>query len=215
MPDPNLFRLRVTFCKQGRLALLSHLEVARALERAVRRAGLPFAVSQGFSPHMKIAFGAALPVGVGGTHELFDLQMTRYVPADEALRALQDASVPDLMVKACDYIEPHAPAASAAYPIATYRALLSRPSASFPVPDEVRVVRKKKEKVLRVDEFLVGEMEVSGAVVTFSLESKLTGSLRPDVLLRACCDAANAAAPEDAAPLHVLSVVRTEQRAAR
>lgn len=215
MPDPNLFRLRVTFCKQGRLALLSHLEVARALERAVRRAGLPFAVSQGFSPHMKIAFGAALPVGVGGTHELFDLQMTRYVPADEALRALQDASVPDLMVKACDYIEPHASAASAAYPIATYRALLSRPPASFPVPDEVRVVRKKKEKVLRVDGFLVGEPEVSGAVVTFSLESKLTGSLRPDVLLRACCDAANAAVPEDAAPLHVLSVMRTEQRAAR
>ena len=52
MPDPNLFRLRMTFCKQGRLAMLSHLEVARALERAVRRAGLPFAVSQGFSPHM-------------------------------------------------------------------------------------------------------------------------------------------------------------------
>ena len=87
MPDPNLFRLRMTFCKQGRLAMLSHLEVARALERAVRRAGLPFAVSQGFSPHMKIAFGAALPVGVGGTHELADLQMTRYVPVDEALEA--------------------------------------------------------------------------------------------------------------------------------
>ena len=65
MADPRNFRLRVEFCKQGRLALLSHLEVARALERAVRRAGLPFAISQGFSPHMKIAFGAALPVGVG------------------------------------------------------------------------------------------------------------------------------------------------------
>lgn len=32
MPDPNLFRLRMTFCKQGRLAMLSHLEVARALD---------------------------------------------------------------------------------------------------------------------------------------------------------------------------------------
>lgn len=215
MSDPNQFRLRVTFCKQGRLALLSHLEVARALERAVRRAGLPFAVSQGFSPHMKIAFGAALPVGVGGTHELVDLQLTRYVPADEALKALQDASVPDLMVKACDYIEPHAPAASAAYPIATYRALLSKPPVTFPVPDEVTVIRKKKEKVLRVDEFLVGEMELAGAVVTFALESKLTGSLRPDVLLRACCDACNAAADDDAEPLRILSVMRVDQSAVR
>ena len=202
MPDPNLFRLRMTFCKQGRLAMLSHLEVARALERAVRRAGLPFAVSQGFSPHMKIAFGAALPVGVGGTHELADLQMTRYVPVEEALEALQRASVPDLMVKA-------------ASPIAVYRALLSHPPATFPVPDEVTVVRKKKEKVLCTADFLVGELELSGAVATFSLESKPTGSLRPDVLLRACCEAADAVAPEASAPLRVLSVMRTEQRAAR
>ena len=215
MPDPNLFRLRVTFCEQGRLALLSHLEVARALERAVRRAGLPFAVSQGFSPHMKIAFGAALPVGVGGTHELFDLQLVRYVPAEEALAALQTASVPDLMVTACDYIEPHAPAASAAYPIATYRALLSRPPASFAPPEEVTVIRKKKERVLRVDEFLVGEMNVLGAVVTFTLESKQTGSLRPDVLLRACCEASSATASDAADPLHVLSTMRVEQRAFR
>lgn len=192
MPDPNLFRLRVTFCKQGRLAMLSHLEVARALERAVRRAGLPFAVSQGFSPHMKIAFGAALPVGVGGTSELFDLQMTRYVRPEEALEALQAASVPDLMPRACSYVEPHAKAASAAYPISTYRALLSYAPAQLPVPEDICVVRKKKEKVLHVRDFVVGEMELAGATLTFSLESKPTGSLRPDVLLRACCDQVNA-----------------------
>lgn len=80
MADPRLFRLRVTFRETGRLAMLSHLELARALERAVRRAQLPFAVSQGFSPHMRIAFGAALPVGVGGTAEIFDLFLTDYVP---------------------------------------------------------------------------------------------------------------------------------------
>ena len=156
MPDPSLFRLRVTFCKQGRLALLSHLELARALERAVRRARLPFAVSQGFSPHMKIAFGAALPVGVGGTRELFDLQMTRYVSPERALEALQAASVPDLMVKSCEYIDSHALAASAAFPVSAYRALLSCAPAQLAVPEGVMVIRKKKEKVLRVAEFLVG-----------------------------------------------------------
>ena len=191
MPDPSLFRLRVTFCKQGRLALLSHLELARALERAVRRARLPFAVSQGFSPHMKIAFGAALPVGVGGTRELFDLQMTRYVSPERALEALQAASVPDLMVKSCEYIDSHALAASAAFPVSAYRALLSCAPAQLAVPEGVMVIRKKKEKVLRVAEFLVGDMELTGATLAFSLESKPTGSLRPDVLLAACCAQAN------------------------
>ena len=116
MAEQQTFRMRITFAKQGRLALLSHLEVTRAIERAVRRAQLPFAVSQGFSPHMKIAFGAALPVGVGGTHEMVDLQLLRYVRPEEALLALQKESVPDLMVKECVYIEPKAPAASAAFP---------------------------------------------------------------------------------------------------
>lgn len=236
MPDPSLFRLRVTFCKQGRLALLSHLELARALERAVRRAGLPFAVSQGFSPHMKIAFGAALPVGVGGTRELFDLQMTRYVSPERALEALQAASVPDLMVKSCEYIDPHAPAASAAFPIGTYRALLSCAPAQLPVPEEITVIRKKKEKTLAVAEFLAGDMALSGATLTFSLESKPTGSLRPDVLLAACCAQANgdegdrplalfvenseptlidadACGPDN--PLRVFTVTRIGQRAAR
>lgn len=215
MPDPNLFRLRVEYRKQGRLALLSHLEIARALERAVRRADLPFAVSQGFSPHMKIAFGSALPVGVGSTCEIFDLQMTRYVAPEKALAALQAASVPDLMPHGCRYIGPRDAAASVEYPVAAYRAELSRtPEGGLPMPDEVHVVRKKKEKVLRVADYLVAPLAVDGAGVTFELEAKPTGSLRPDVLLEACVDAWNVAHP-DGEPLRISSITRTAQRATR
>lgn len=216
MPDPNLFRLRVEYCKQGRLALLSHLEIARALERAVRRADLPFAVSQGFSPHMKIAFGSALPVGVGSTCEIFDLQMTSYLAPEKALAALQDASVADLMPHACRYIGPRDAAASVAYPVATYRAELSfAPEGGLAVPEEVRVVRKKKEKTIRVADFLTRPLVVEGASVVFELEAKSTGSLRPDVLLASCLEAYNAAHPEFDEPLRILSVTRIVQRAVR
>lgn len=204
MTEQQMFRLRVTFKKQGRLALLSHLEIARALERAVRRAGLPFAVSQGYSPHMKIAFGAALPVGVGGAAELFDLQLTNYVAPDEALSALQAASVEDLMVTSCEYIEPKAAAASAAYPISTYRVCLSEPIGALDVPEVIRVVRKKKEKELRVEDFLVGTIEHKGSIIEFALESKPTGSLRPDVFMDACL--------KDS-PAHIVSFERITQRA--
>ena len=206
MTDPANFRLRVTFCKQGRLCMLSHLEIARAQERAVRRAGLPYAISQGFSPHMKIAFGAALPVGVGGTCELFDLQLTRYVAPQKALAALQAASVADLMPSAARYIEHTAPAASVAFPKSTYLARLSAlPEGGVVVPETVTVVRKKKEKTLAVGEYLLGELELALAAdgdagdagdasvvaqLRFKLESKPTGSLRPDVLLANCTDGA-------------------------
>lgn len=235
MTDPANFRLRVTFCKQGRLAMLSHLEIARALERAVRRAGLPYAISQGFSPHMKIAFGAALPVGVGGDCELFDLQLTRYVAPQKALEALQSASVPDLMPSAARYIEHTAPAASVAFPKSTYVARLTAvPEGGVVVPDTVKVVRKKKEKELAVGEFLLGAMELEptgggacpdeagadapalgalpvaddGAVaqLRFKLESKPTGSLRPDILLANCTDAAGN-------PLQIAAITRVAQEA--
>ena len=209
MSEPQqIFRLRLTFAKQGRLAMLSHLEVARALERTVRRAGLPYAVSQGFSPHMLIAFGAALPVGVGGTHEIADVRLTHYVSADKALSALQEASVADLMVKDCRYIEPKAAAASVAFPVSTYRALLSCTPAVLPLPDEIHVVRKKKEKQLSVADYLVGEMRLAdgGRTVEFALEAKPTGSLRPDKLVAACL----ALVPEDARP-HLTALTRTAQ----
>lgn len=134
--------------------MLSHLEVARALERTVRRAQLPYAISQGFSPHMKIAFGVALPVGVGSTCEIFDLQLTEYVPPVRALEALQRASVPDLMVQECAYIESNARAASVAFPLSVYEVRFSHPIAAVLVPENVTVVRKRKEKVLYVADFL-------------------------------------------------------------
>ena len=165
MTDPNaprVFRLRSIFVEQGRLAMLSHLEVAHALERAVRRADLPFAVSQGFSPHMKIAFGAALPVGVGSTCEIFDLQLTHYVAPDKALAALQAASVPDLMVQECAYIDNKAPAASVAFPFSTYEVVFDEvvDQDAIQVPDTITVVRKRKEKELVVAEFLAEPFKV-------------------------------------------------------
>ena len=213
MADPRLFRLRVIFREQGRLAMLSHLEITRALERAVRRAKLPYAVSQGFSPHMRIAFGAALPVGVGGTHEFFDLFLTEYRAPEKVLAALRDASAPDLMPESCSYIEHKAPAASVAFPLSTYEAHLSCAPEELVVPASVTVVRKKKEKTLQVADFLIDGVEVSGNVARFTLEAKPTGSLRPDVLLNACFAATSEKHPE-CADLRATSVMRIAQRAA-
>lgn len=173
------FRLRVTYAETGRLVMLSHLEMARAMERAVRRAGLPYAVSQGFSPHMKIAFGAALPVGVGGMNEIIDVSLTEYVAPEKALAALQAASAPDLMPHEARYVTKEDAAASVAYPISTYEAVLDGCAEGLALPEEVRVVRKKKEKVLVPAEFSCAPMKAEGNTLTFVLEAKPTGRLAP------------------------------------
>ena len=210
MTDPRLFRLRVTYIEHDRLAMLSHLEVAHALERVVRRAKLPFAVSQGFSPHMKIAFGSALPVGVGSTCEIFDVQLTSYVTPAKALAALQAASPAELMVQECHYIEHNAKAASVAYPLSTYEVRFSRELAEgeFVVPSQIVRVRKKKgkvrETVFDVAEYLQDVPRIEGDTVTFALLAKPEGSLRPDLFVSECL----AAVPQ--AP-RVVSITRIAQ----
>ena len=57
-------RLFLSISKGEELRFLGHLDMLRTMERAVIRSGIPIAFSEGFNPHMKIAFDAALGVGV-------------------------------------------------------------------------------------------------------------------------------------------------------
>ena len=120
--EETLFALRVRYVKRGRLRYLSHLEVLRAVERLVRRAHLPYAVTRGFSPHMKAAYGPALPVGVASRDEWFDVYLTDLAPAGEYLEALRAASAPDLMPQQAAYVSLRSPSLSAALTISEYAA---------------------------------------------------------------------------------------------
>lgn len=71
------FRLEIT--KGEEIRYISHLDYASLMERAVRRAKLPVAYSEGFNPHMKIAFASALAVGVTSDAEYMDIELTKPV----------------------------------------------------------------------------------------------------------------------------------------
>ena len=72
-------KIEATFCKKGILRYISHLDVVRLFQRAVRRAGVPVRLSQGYTPHYKISFGQALKLGLESENErvvfAMDLQM--------------------------------------------------------------------------------------------------------------------------------------------
>ena len=84
--DAPVQRIRFVFQKVGVLRFLSHLEVMRALSRALRRAGIAMAHSQGFNPQPKLSLALALPVGVEGRQELGDIEL-RAAMAPEELAA--------------------------------------------------------------------------------------------------------------------------------
>ncbi len=91
---PTVARVRVRFAKRGRLRFASHRDLARAFERAVRRAGVPVSHSHGFSPHPRLSWVSAAPTGVASEAEYLEIGLTRPVPAAELAAAL-DAALPD------------------------------------------------------------------------------------------------------------------------
>ena len=74
-----MHRLRLKFSRGEKLKYLSHLDLMRLWERALRRAGLPAAYSEGFSPHPKISLASPLAVGVTSRAELMDVFLNRTV----------------------------------------------------------------------------------------------------------------------------------------
>lgn len=68
-------RYRLRFAKLGKVRFTSHRDVARMWERALRRARLPVAYTQGFSPRPKLSFGLALPTGHESLAEYLDVEL--------------------------------------------------------------------------------------------------------------------------------------------
>jgi len=93
-------KYRVRYSKEDEARFLSHLDIVRAIARAVAAGGIPAAFSRGFNPHPKLSFGPPLPVGAAGDAELFDIELTREMPPEE-LGARLAAGLPrGLAVKA-------------------------------------------------------------------------------------------------------------------
>ncbi len=79
-------RLRVTFAKGEEVKYISHLDLMRLWERALRRASVPLAYSLGYNPRPKISIAFPLAVGVTGQEELMDVTLERpLAPRDFAL----------------------------------------------------------------------------------------------------------------------------------
>ncbi len=81
-------RLRMTFGKDGPARYISHLDLARTLERALNRAGLPVAYTHGFNRRPRLQMATALPLGYTSEYELADVLMVERVEPEVARQQL-------------------------------------------------------------------------------------------------------------------------------
>ncbi len=89
IPTQRVQRLRLKFGKQGELALLSHLDLVRLFDRAIRRANLPISYSEGFHPGARLMPASALPLGATSAGEIIDFELYKTCDPQEFLEQLK------------------------------------------------------------------------------------------------------------------------------
>ena len=81
-------KLRIKITKDAGIRFISHLEYVRTIERAIRRAKLPVAYSEGFNPHMKFSLASALGVGVTSEAEFVEIELAEEIDLTATMKKL-------------------------------------------------------------------------------------------------------------------------------
>ena len=90
--------IRMKFKKHGCMKFIGHLDIMRYFQKAIRRADIDIAYSEGFSPHMIMSFAAPLGVGLTSEGEYVDLQVNSCTSSKAAVDALNSVMVDGMEV---------------------------------------------------------------------------------------------------------------------
>ena len=79
-------KLIAAYQKGNEIAMISHLDIQRTLQRAFRRAGIPLLYSNGFNPHPQFSFATAAATGMSSDCEWFEVQLSEDMAPEEFVR---------------------------------------------------------------------------------------------------------------------------------
>jgi radical SAM-linked protein len=186
-------KVRLRFAKRGDLRLVSHHDLMRCLERMLRRARVPVAMSQGFNPRPKVTFALALGLGIEGRREVVDVELAQPLEPCELLDELTAVSPSGLEWTEAEPLPADAPppqprTVEYCFPVneerravvqSTLESLLASTSWSFTRK------RPKRESTFDLRPELIGAELTPEGVLRFRLKVSPDGSARPEELLEA------------------------------
>ncbi|CQR72530.1 hypothetical protein SOV_14930 [Sporomusa ovata DSM 2662] len=222
-------KLRLKITKGNPIRFVSHLDFAGTIERAVRRAKLPAAYSEGFNPHMKLAFASALAVGVTSEAEYLDLELTEAIDIALLDARLTPQLPAGIELKAAKYVEQPSKALMAVVNLATYDIIGSlAPGAVWDAVEasidnfnrEVEVIYVKQtpkgRREIDIKEYLTEPVVVKPLLsnqqkLTLNLAIKITpgGSVKPVEVLTVLTDTYGLPVDKDAALINRIGLFVT------
>lgn len=118
-------RIRVVFAKGEPMRFTSHLDLYRAWERLLRRAGMQLVFSQGYNPRPKLQLAAPLPLGMTSQAEIIDFWLSEEPQDIDQLKSrLVAVQPPGIEIQTVTSIEPAAPPLQKQVSAAQYHVIL-------------------------------------------------------------------------------------------
>ena len=191
-------KARIKFRKYGALRFIGHLDVMRFFQKVMRRADIPIAFTGGFSPHMIMSFASPLGIGLSSEGEYFDIELTRLIDSEEAVRRMNEACVEGIEVISFRQIREEKKMtgmtilAGADYLVNVSRGAMPEDweerFRGFMAQPEIKVIKQTKRNEKEVDirsQIFCWELRKEG--IYLQLAAGSSQNLKPDLVMETFC----------------------------
>lgn len=192
--EKQIIPVRIKFSKTGDLMYISHLDLARTMQRIILRAGIDIWYSEGFNPQPRMVFALPLPTGVESECELMDIKINSYMSNEEIKERLSRNFPADM--KALAVYQPEDKFKHIAF--ARYKIDLYSPKISSQTADDILklfsgecLIEKKTKsgvKEINICDY-IKEISTQGDENSISVEAILSAdnekNLNPELLVEA------------------------------
>ena len=191
-------RAIIKFTKEENIRFISHLDILRMFQRAVKRAELPVSYSLGFNPHMLIGFACALPTGAMSQAEYAEMRLDTDVSTLEILQKLNNVLPKGCRVLDVSELPAEYPSLMAVVTAAEYKIDIKQRCAYSLIKELVDaamsskeiVISKKTKKGIKPTDIrpMIKEISFSDGAIYCMLDAGNNANLRPDSLMRYFAD---------------------------
>lgn len=192
-------KVRVKFAKEGAMKFIGHLDIMRYFQKAVKRAGLDAAFSEGYSPHMIMSFASPLGVGITSTGEYFDLELKCAYSSKEMVNKLNAVMVEGMRILSVRQVEDGKAGKAMSLVAAADYVLTFREGKEPSVDWKQRITMfmdqpsivilkktKKSEKEVDIRPFIYHMEEKEGRIY-MTLASGSSNNTKPELVMEAFC----------------------------
>ncbi len=201
-------KVRIKFSKQGVMKFIGHLDVMRFFQKAMRRAGIDIAFTEGFSPHMIMSFALPLGVGLTSSAEYMDIEIRTPVSSAEAVARLNGVMAEGMEVLSFRQIDDGKAAKAMTLVAAADYTVRLRDEANLPAGWQERlpgfaaqehiVVLKKSKTGEREEDIrpMIYRLEAKDGAVQMRLAAGSAANLKPELVMEAFAEYLGTELPE-------------------